>query len=61
MDRRHPALPAQPQPHAYYLDEFTFRFNRRNSKARGILFYRLLQQAVDTDSHPLKELIRGGY
>jgi hypothetical protein len=44
----------------YYLDEFTFRFNRRNSKARGMLFYRLLQQAADTDPHPLKELIGGG-
>ena len=41
----------------YYLDEFTFRFNRRNSKARGLLFYRLLQQAVDTGPHPLRELI----
>jgi transposase-like protein len=30
----------------YYLDEFTFRFNRRRSRARGLLFYRLLQQAV---------------
>jgi hypothetical protein len=43
----------------YYLDEFTFRFNRRTSKARGMLFYRLLQQAVDTDPHPLSELIGG--
>ena len=43
----------------YYLDEFTFRFNRRNSTARGMLFYRLLQQAVDTDPHPLNELIHG--
>jgi ISXO2-like transposase domain len=43
----------------YYLDEFTFRFNRRNSRARGMLFCRLLQQAVDTDPHPLKELIGG--
>jgi hypothetical protein len=43
----------------YYLDEFTFRFNRRNSKARGMLFYRLLQQAVDTDPHPLNDLIGG--
>ena len=43
----------------YYLDEFTFRFNRRNSKARGLLFYRLLQQAVDTDPHPLKDLLGG--
>jgi len=30
----------------YYLDEFTFRFNRRTSLFRGKLFYRLLQQAV---------------
>lgn len=43
----------------YYLDEFTFRFNRRTSNARGLLFYRLLQQAADTDPHPLKELIGG--
>ena len=48
-----------PQHLPYYLDEFTFRFNRRKSKARGMLFYRLLQQAVDTDPHPLKELIGG--
>lgn len=27
---------------AYYLDEFTFRFNRRTSASRGLLFYRLL-------------------
>ncbi|MCP3678996.1 MAG: IS1595 family transposase, partial [Gammaproteobacteria bacterium] len=32
---------------AYYLDEFTFRFNRRTSRSRGKLFYRLIQQAVD--------------
>ena len=32
----------------YYLDEFTFRFNRRTSKSRGKLFYRLMQQAVST-------------
>lgn len=30
----------------YYLDEFTFRFNRRTSASRGKLFYRLLEQAV---------------
>lgn len=33
----------------YYLDEFSFRFNRRTSKSRGLLFYRLLEQAVITD------------
>jgi transposase-like protein len=31
-----------------YLDEFVFRFNRRSSNSRGMLFYRLLQQAVVT-------------
>ncbi len=30
----------------YYLDEYTFRFNRRKSASRGKLFYRLVQQAV---------------
>jgi len=32
----------------YYLDEFTFRFNRRSSRSRGLLFYRLLEQALAT-------------
>lgn len=43
----------------YYLDEYSFRFNRRASAARGMLFYRLLQQAANTDPHPLTELIEG--
>jgi hypothetical protein len=43
----------------YYLDEFTFRFNRRRSSARGMLFCRLLPQAAGTDPHPLTELTRG--
>jgi transposase-like protein len=43
----------------YYLDEFTFRFNRRTSRSHGLLFYRLLQQAVTTDPHPLTTLIGG--
>lgn len=30
----------------YYLDEYTFRFNRRSSLSRGLLFYRLMQNAV---------------
>lgn len=30
----------------YYLDEFTFRFNRRTSRSRGKLFYRLVEQAI---------------
>jgi hypothetical protein len=36
----------------YYLDEFTFRFNRRTSRHRGKLFYRLVQQAVAVDPAP---------
>jgi transposase-like protein len=36
----------RPQHLDYYLDEFTFRFNRRTSKARGLLFYRLMEQAT---------------
>jgi len=40
----------------YYLDEFTFRFNRRTSRSRGLLFYRLLQQAVAVDPVPLHQL-----
>ena len=41
----------------YYLDEFTFRFNRRRSRHRGLLFYRLLQAAVATDPQPYTTLI----
>jgi len=43
----------------YYLDEFTFRFNRRTSRSRGKLFFRLVQQAVSVT--PVKgQIIRGG-
>jgi len=31
-----------------YLEEFTFRFNRRTSRSRGLVFRRLLEQAVVT-------------
>lgn len=44
----------------YYLDEFTFRFNRRKSYSRGKLFFRLLQQAVCIAPVPGNE-IRGGH
>jgi len=40
-----------------YLDEFTFRFNRRTSASRGKLFYRLAQQAVRIDPAPYDTLI----
>ena len=41
---------------AYYLDEFTFRFNRRTSRSRGKLFYRLVQHALLVDPVPGKAL-----
>lgn len=40
----------------YYLDEYTFRFNRRTSRSRGKLFYRLVQQAVAIDPVVGKQL-----
>jgi hypothetical protein len=43
----------------YYLDEFTFRFNRLTSASRGKLFYRLLQQAVEVDPVPYKFIVGG--
>lgn len=41
-----------------YLDEFTFRFNRRKSASRGKLFYRLAQQAVQIGPAPFATLIK---
>jgi len=43
----------------YYLDEFTFRFNRRSSKSIGLLFFRLIEQSVKTSSSPYKSLVGG--
>ena len=43
----------------FYLDEFTFRFNRRTSRSRGKLFYRLLQQVVQIEPCPYKEMVGG--
>jgi len=40
-----------------YLDEFTFRFNRRKSAFRGKLFYRLAQQAVQVEPAPFDTLV----
>ena len=41
-----------------YLNEFVFRFNRRTSSSRGMLFYRLLQQAVLTDPYTYSDIIK---
>jgi hypothetical protein len=45
----------------YYLDEYTFRFNRRTSRSRGMLFYRLMQLAVSTSSAPYRQIINGNH
>jgi transposase-like protein len=49
----------RPQQLDYYLDEFAFRFNRRGSNHRGLLFYRLLEQAVQTEPRPMGRIIGG--
>ena len=46
MGTHHGAV--QPGQLDYYLDEYVFRFNRRSSRSRGLLFHRLLKQAVVT-------------
>jgi transposase-like protein len=42
----------------YYLDEFTFRFNRRKSKSRGKLFFRLMENAVSTAPKTYESMVR---
>jgi len=43
-----------------YLEEFTFRFNRRTSKSRGLVFRRLIEQSIQ--SNPVTEAaITHGY
>lgn len=41
----------------YYLDEYTFQFNRRTSRHRGKPFYRLVQQAVAIEPTPYKDMV----
>jgi transposase-like protein len=41
----------------YYLDEFCFRFNRRRSKRRGLLFHRLLENAMRVDPLPYETIV----
>ena len=42
---------------SYYLDEFTFRFNRRTSASRGKLFFRLVQHLLAVDPVPRATLV----
>jgi transposase-like protein len=41
-----------------YLNEFVFRFNRRGSRSRGMVFYRILQLAVDHDPVRYRDLVK---
>jgi len=40
-----------------YLDEFAFRFNRRRSRSRGMLFYRLLEQSLQSDRRTYRSFV----
>ena len=42
----------------YYLDEYVFRYNRRTSNSRGLLFRRILEQAVKTNPVSYKNIIK---
>jgi len=44
-----------------YLEEFTFRFNRRTSRSRGLVFRRLLEQAVVTKPVTEADVTHGYY
>lgn len=47
---------AQPEHLQAYLDEFVFRFNRRRSGKRGMLFFRILEAAVAGSPAPHKDI-----
>ena len=44
-----------------YLDEFTFRFNRRRSRSQGKLFYRLVQQSAALEPTTYKEIVASAH
>ncbi|MGB0092865.1 MAG: IS1595 family transposase, partial [Solirubrobacteraceae bacterium] len=43
-----------------YFDEWVFRFNRRHSRSRGLLFYRLMRQAAAGDPLTYREMRKAG-
>ena len=54
---RYPPGRRQPEHLDAYLNEFTFRFNRRHSRRRGMLFYRLLEQSIAADPITYRSLV----
>ena len=55
LGKHHGAV--QPEHLDAYLDEFVFRFNRRTSNSRGMLFYRLMQQGVATEPVTYRDVV----
>jgi|BarGraIncu00222A_1022003.scaffolds.fasta_scaffold67234_2 hypothetical protein len=51
---------AEPEHLQAYLNEFEFRFNRRKARKPGLLFYRLLEQAVHTPPATYVDIAIGG-
>jgi hypothetical protein len=49
---------AQPSQLDHHLEEFVFRFNRRTPRSRGLLFYRLLEQAVQCGPVRYRDVVR---
>jgi hypothetical protein len=48
----------EPEHLQAYCHEFEFRWNRRRAQARGLLFYRLMQQAVRTKPTTYRQLVK---
>ncbi len=42
----------------YYLDEYVFRYNRRTSKSRGLLFLRIIEQAVNAEPISYENIVK---
>jgi len=47
----------QPEHLQAYLEEFCFRFNRRHARARGLLFYRLLQYVAGASPLTYRKIV----
>ena len=59
MATRHAPGSGQRRAPRLLLGQYTFRFNRRTSGSRGLLFLRLIQQAVDLSPVPAKDILGG--
>jgi hypothetical protein len=47
----------RPKQLDYYLDEFTFRWNRHGAKSRGLLFFRLIELAAQTPAVTREQIV----